>query len=63
MKEDKPEWLQLIDKDRSVSTAYVANLIPQFVIIDKSGNIVNFDAPRPSNMVRLEKILNEQVNK
>lgn len=63
LKEDKPNWLQLIDKNNTVSTAYVANVIPQFVIIDKNGNIVNFDAPRPSNNIKLEKILNEQVAK
>jgi len=63
LEEDKPTWLQLIDKENLVWASYVANVIPQFVIIDKKGNIVNFDAPRPSDNLTLEKILNQELAK
>ena len=63
LKEDNPIGVQLIDKGDIVSASYVANVIPQFVIIDKKGNIVNFDAPRPSDNITLEKILNQELAK
>lgn len=44
---DQPGWLQLMDKDDAVKNAYVANMIPQFIIINKKGEIVNFNAPEP----------------
>ena len=59
--QDKPDWVQLIDKDGMVSGSYVATLIPQFVIIDKMGNIVNFNAPAPSNGHMLEDILIDEM--
>ena len=31
--------------------------IPRYLIIDKQGNIINNDAPRPSNLSELEKQL------
>ena len=63
IEEDKPTWLQLIDKDNIVSKAYVANAIPQFVLIDKKGKIASFDAPRPSSSVELEKLLIRELTK
>jgi len=61
--EDKPEWIQLIDKDEFVNKSYVAYSIPKFILIDKKGNIVNFDAPRPSSGVEIEKLLNQEIAK
>lgn len=61
--EDKPDWLQLLDQEGTVSKSYVANSIPKFIIIDKKGNIVSFDAPRPSSGDELENILNEEIAK
>ncbi|MDB5557011.1 MAG: TlpA family protein disulfide reductase, partial [Rhizobium sp.] len=60
---DKPEWLQLFDKDETVWKAYVANWIPKFILIDKQGNIVNFDAPRPSDGKKLEELLKQEMAK
>ncbi|WP_129715451.1 TlpA disulfide reductase family protein [Pedobacter sp. SYP-B3415] len=60
---DKPEWLQLIDKDDQVRKAYVANVIPQFIIIDKQGKIVNFNAPEPGSGKKLEDMLLAEMNK
>lgn len=58
---DKPTWLQLIDKGDVVKNAYVANMIPQFVIINKKGQIVNFDAPEPSSGQKLESVLVKEM--
>jgi len=63
MIKDKPTWLQLFDKDGLVQNGYVANSIPKFVLIDKQGNIVNFDLPMPSQSVELEKILDAEISK
>ena len=63
IQEDKPDWIQLLDKEGFVNKSYVANLIPQFVLIDKKGDIVNFNAPRPSSGVEIEKLLNQEIEK
>ena len=63
IQDDKPEWIQLIDKEGIVDKSYVANLIPQFVLIDKKGNIVNFNAPRPSSGEEIEKLLQQEIVK
>lgn len=46
-----------------VAEAYIANLIPKFVLIDKKGNIVNPDAPRPGSGKKIEKLLQEEIAK
>lgn len=61
--EDKPTWLQLIDEDNSVYKSYVPGIIPKFILIDKKGNIVNFDAPRPSDRQELEELLKKELAK
>ncbi len=59
LEEDKPEWLQLYDADGVVARAYEANAIPKYILIDKKGNIVNMNAPKPSDTEVLEKKINE----
>jgi thiol-disulfide isomerase/thioredoxin len=61
LKKDKPTWLQLIDSEGKIQAAYNANLIPRFVIINKKGEIVNFNAPRPSNKDELMKLLEKEM--
>lgn len=63
IEEDKPDWIQLIDKNDLVMNTYVANAIPQFILIDKQGNIVNFDAPRPSSGQEIENLLIQEIVK
>jgi thiol-disulfide isomerase/thioredoxin len=58
---DKPTWLQLFDKNDVVKKAYFANSIPKFILIDKKGNIVSFDAPMPSSGDEIEKLINRQL--
>jgi len=61
--EHKDKWLKMVedeqlqgvqimsDKDWSSDfvTAYNIKGIPRFILIDKEGNIVDANAPRPSN--------------
>ena len=60
LEQDKPDWVQLFDKDGIVHDAYDATSIPQFVIIDKQGKIVNLNAPRPGDV---EKLLVQEMEK
>ncbi|MFD0763618.1 redoxin family protein [Mucilaginibacter lutimaris] len=63
MREDKPNWLQLLDNNGSVHTNYVANSVPKFVVINKQGNITTFDAPISNSFSELEKIITAEMNK
>jgi thiol-disulfide isomerase/thioredoxin len=63
IQQDKPDWLQLFDREGIVAKSYFANLIPQFVLIDKNGRILDFNAPRPSNTKELESILTREISK
>ena len=50
--EDKPAWEQyrISSEDADVFfSALVLETIPRFIIVDKDGNIINADAPRPSD--------------
>lgn len=61
--EDKPDWLQLFDKDGAVATQYAANMIPKFILIDKKGKIIDFTTWPPSNLKELEPMLLAAINK
>ncbi|HZH00313.1 MAG TPA: TlpA disulfide reductase family protein, partial [Flavisolibacter sp.] len=61
--EDKPDWIQLFDKEGVVAKSYFVNLIPQFVLIDKKGKIVKFNAPWPSNGKELQSLLSQEIAK
>ncbi|MDP9077896.1 MAG: TlpA family protein disulfide reductase [Bacteroidota bacterium] len=63
MTDDNPLGLQLFDTNNTVQRAYVANSIPKFILIDKQGNIVSFDAPMPHETAALEKMLDEEISK
>jgi thiol-disulfide isomerase/thioredoxin len=60
LRHDKPDWIQLFDKDAIVSDGYVTTTIPQFVIIDKQGRIVNLNGPRPGDV---ETLLVQEMEK
>lgn len=62
LKEENPTWIQLRDEDGSISRSYVANAIPKYIIIDKLGHIVSFDAPGPKDP-DAEKLLLETLAK
>jgi thiol-disulfide isomerase/thioredoxin len=64
LKEDMPGGIQLIDQDDLVWNSYVlSNAIPRFIVIDKRGKVVNFDAPRPSSGKEIEKLLRDEILK
>jgi len=63
MVQDKVTGIQLFDKNRSVITGYSAYSIPKFVLINKEGKIVVFDAPPPHQTAELEKLLDEEIAK
>ncbi|MBC7524136.1 MAG: TlpA family protein disulfide reductase [Flavobacterium sp.] len=61
--EDKPEWIQLIDKDDLIWKSYTAYTIPNFILINKNGNILKFDAPMPSSGIEIEKLIDSAITK
>ncbi len=63
LSEYKPDWIQLLDREGVVWKSYVANTIPKYILIDKQGNIVNFDAPQPESGEKIEKLLLSEIAK
>jgi thiol-disulfide isomerase/thioredoxin len=59
IKMDTPQWLQLYDETGAVSGPYNAIVIPKYVLIDKNGNIANFNAPFPSDSEKLVAEINK----
>lgn len=69
--EHKEKWLKMIEDEQlqgiqiiaenafnsEFITAYNINAIPRFILLDKEGNILDANAPRPSEP-RLKKLLN-----
>jgi hypothetical protein len=55
--EDQPLSLQLFDEERFVYSTYLLGSIPQFVLINREGNIVSINAPRPSQKKELVEAL------
>jgi thiol-disulfide isomerase/thioredoxin len=62
LSEEKPNWLQLHDSRGAVGKAYVASAIPKYILIDKKGMVVNFNAPGPGNK-SIENLIKEEINK
>lgn len=59
---DQPSGLQLYDTDGLVQQRYFASSIPKFILINKKGEIVSFDAPPPSNRAALETLLDKELS-
>lgn len=62
LSEEKPSWLQLYDKGGVVAKSYVANAIPKYILIDKNGKVVNFNAPGPSDK-SIENLIKDEIAK
>lgn len=62
LKEEKPDWLQLYDKDGTVAQSYIAYAIPKYILIDKEGKMLSFDAPGPGN-AQAEQLINDAIAK
>jgi thiol-disulfide isomerase/thioredoxin len=66
IKEKNLSGIQLFaDKDwkSAFLKAYAVNSIPRFLLIDKNGNIISADAPRPSSEAELRRLIDENINK
>jgi thiol-disulfide isomerase/thioredoxin len=61
LKQDNPSGLQLYDTNGTVQNGYFANSIPKFILINKKGEIVSFDAPAPSRAAALEAMLDKEI--
>ena len=59
---EKPTWLQLHDSSGVVARSYVANAIPKYILIDKTGKVVNFNAPSPGS-VEISKLIDAEISK
>ncbi|TCC89337.1 AhpC/TSA family protein [Pedobacter frigiditerrae] len=62
----KPEGLQLWAKngfDSSFAKDYKITTIPQFMLIDGQGLIVDLNAPRPSDIKKISLLINETLTK
>lgn len=51
----------LLDEEQYKKLALILNItgIPHYLLVDKSGNIVNNDAPRPSHLTELKSLINK----
>lgn len=59
---EKPTWLQLYDDKGTVARSYVANAIPKYILIDKQGKVVNFNAPGPGS-TDIRRLLDAEIAK
>jgi thiol-disulfide isomerase/thioredoxin len=62
LSEEKPEWLQLYDTNSAVAKSYVAAAIPKYILIDKNGKVVNFNAPGPGEKP-IENLIKDELAK
>ena len=71
---NRQKWLDFIEKEKlggiqvfasgwsKITKDYRITGIPRFIVIDRKGNVVSFDAPRPSNPA-LKKMLEMELKK
>jgi len=62
LSEEKPDWLQLYDANSTVAKSYVAAAIPKYILIDKNGKVVNFNAPAPGDK-SIEHLIKDEIAK
>lgn len=61
---DKPQWAQYllpVENNKKFYTDWGIVTIPRFILIDKNGNIVSRDAPKPSDEKTIN-LIEEQIN-
>ena len=62
LKQDKPRWLQLHDSNTFVVNAYAVSGVPRYILIDKNGNVLDFNAPPPSQHAELTAIIDKALS-
>ncbi|OYD43019.1 TlpA family protein disulfide reductase [Sphingobacterium cellulitidis] len=63
MQEKKPKGIQLhAGPNNPLSTAYKVNAIPRYILMDKNGNLISADSPRPSDP-KLRMLLDTWIKK
>ncbi len=63
IKEKSPKGIQLhAGVGNPLSKAYSVNTIPRYIVIDKAGNLISADSPRPSDP-KLKALIEEWMNK
>lgn len=61
---DNPKWLQLFDNKESVTSFFTGTLeIPRFILINKLGNIVSFNAPLPHEKDEIINLIAKELEK
>jgi thiol-disulfide isomerase/thioredoxin len=61
---DKPRWLQLYDAENKVASFFTGIVaIPKFVVVDKNGNVVSFNAPLPHDTLAVIELLSRESQK
>nr|WP_288808473.1 TlpA disulfide reductase family protein [uncultured Sphingobacterium sp.] len=72
--QDKPKWDSYVKEkklkgiqlhagsDNELSNAYKVNSIPRYLLIDKAGNLITADSPRPSDP-KLKTLLEDWIKK
>ncbi|SMG35306.1 TlpA family protein disulfide reductase [Sphingobacterium psychroaquaticum] len=72
--QDKPKWEEYVKTKHlkgiqlhagvgnPLSTAYAVNSIPRYILIDKNGNLISADSPRPSDP-KLKTLIEEWLKK
>lgn len=64
LKQDQPTWNQFFDNRNEAKEVFFSNnsySIPRFILIDKIGKIVDFNAPRPSDP-KLKILINSSLD-
>lgn len=61
---DNPKWLQLLDDKGSVGSFFTGTIeIPRFILINKLGNIVSFNAPLPHEKDEIIHLISKELEK
>jgi peroxiredoxin len=63
LEDTKPTWPQLWDNNGTLAHDYVPGTVPRFVLINKKGDIVSLNAPRPGSGEKIEQLLNAELTK
>ncbi|HWB25453.1 MAG TPA: TlpA disulfide reductase family protein [Chitinophagaceae bacterium] len=58
IKEDKTDWIHVIDQDNAVAKLWQIQYIPTTYLLDKDGKVISVDANHKALELQIEKLLN-----